>query len=215
MLRFAISNAILARTIHHEDPVITPADVMQTQSGVAVPIVGPQPIAPTSALCAPAFTCACAPGDNLALHHALMRAPAGAVIVCVVGDHSTAYIGDLMSTDAMQRGLAGLVIDGPVRDAPAVVELGWPVFHVGLNPASPAKASPGLLGAPVTIGGARVETGDQIVADRDGVLVVPRALWESVAASAHRVRDREDAIRAALASGTRLAELMEIPEPPA
>lgn len=195
--------------------MITPADVMQTDSGAAVPIVGLQPISPTAALCAPAFTCACAPGDNLALHHALMQAPVGSVIVCEVGDASTAYLGDLMSTDAMHRGLVGLVIDGPVRDAPAVVGLGWPIFHVGLNPASPAKSSPGTVGEPVTIGGAVVETGDQVVADRDGVLVVPRARWESVAASAHRVRDREDAIRSALAAGKRLSELMDVPGPPA
>lgn len=194
--------------------MITPADVKQTASPAARSVPGLTPLHAAAAICAPAFTCACAPGDNLALHHALMLAPAGSAIVCAVdGDASAAYLGELMSTDALARGLVGLVIDGPVRDAEAVVALGWPIFHRGLEPASPGKSLPGPVGVPVTLAGVPVAPGDQVVADRDGVLIVPAADWPAVREAAEAVRAREDAIREALAAGTRLSELMGIPAP--
>jgi len=89
--------------------------------------------------------------------------------------------------------------------------LGFPVFHAGLTPASPAKASILSLGEPVTIGGVVVEPGDQVVADSDAVLVVRAPDWPAVEAAARELREREDDIRTHLLRGGRLAEMLELP----
>lgn len=164
------------------------------------------------ALCAPAATCACAPGDNLALHHLLQQAPEGSVLVADAGGRSdVAHFGELMAMDAEERGLLGLVIDGAVRDGGSIAVLGFPVFHSGLTPASPAKASVVSVGEPVTIGGVVVAPGDQVVADSDAVLVVPAAEWPAVEAAARALAAREEDIRTHLLRGGRLAEMLELP----
>ena len=127
-------------------------------------------------LCGPALTCACAPEDNLAMHAALYQAQPGTVLVCDgTGTTRCALFGELMATDAANQRLAGLVLPGPVRDIADIDELGFPVWCTGTAPGQAAKAAVVSVGLPVVAGGVLVASGDQVIADRDGVAVVPAA----------------------------------------
>jgi 4-hydroxy-4-methyl-2-oxoglutarate aldolase len=160
-------------------------------------------------MCGPALTCACAPGDNLAMHAAIYHAPPGAVIVCDGGGTSqTALIGEFLATEAANRGLGGIVLEGLVRDIGDLNRLGFPVLCAGTTPAQPAKVSLLSVGQPVVVGKVLVGTGDQIVADQDGAVVVPAATWPAVRAEAAALAGREEAVRHRLAAGERLADIL-------
>jgi 4-hydroxy-4-methyl-2-oxoglutarate aldolase len=160
-------------------------------------------------LCGPALTCACAPGDNLAMHAAIYHAPPGAVIVCDGGGTSqTALIGEFLATEAANRGLGGIVLEGLVRDIGDLDRLGFPVLCAGTTPAQPAKVSLLSVGQPVVVGKVLVRTGDQIVADQDGAVAVPAAAWPAVRADAAGLAGREEAVRRRLAAGERLADIL-------
>jgi 4-hydroxy-4-methyl-2-oxoglutarate aldolase len=123
----------------------------------------------------PAFPVQGPPGDNLWLHRAIYAASPGDILVVHVGDHHEAgYWGEIMSTAAQVRGLGGLVIDGCVRDARDLAEVGFPVFSRGLCIRGTGKDrdARGTLGQPVTIGGVTVMAGDLIVGDDDGVVAI-------------------------------------------
>lgn len=123
-------------------------------------------------LAGPALPVLIRPGDHLMVHAAIDRAQPGDVIVISTGgDEMTAVIGEVMSVYAGSRGVAGFVIDGPVRDVEA---LAVPVFARGANPRAPLKAAAGEIGYPVALGGVVVSPGDMVVADLDGVVVIPR-----------------------------------------
>ncbi len=136
----------------------------------------------------PAFPVATAVGDNLWLHRAVKAAEPGSVLVVgtIAWDApargarrtfpaTAGYWGELLTAAAKRRGLAGLVIDGHVRDRERIVVSGFPVFCRGLSIRGTSKdaAAPGALGQPVTIGEVVVEPGDLVVADADGVVVIP------------------------------------------
>ncbi|MBI4246303.1 MAG: RraA family protein [Candidatus Rokubacteria bacterium] len=125
-------------------------------------------------LSGPAYPVRCAPGDNLMLHAAIHRAPAGAVIVVEAGDRDFALSGGNVCAWAQHRGIAGFVADGVIRDVAEVRERGFPVFARGIIPIPGGKSKPGVLNGPVTCGGVRVEPGDIVVADEEGIVVVPR-----------------------------------------
>lgn len=189
--------------------IASTAAVATVAGPVARRIAGLAPLDPTSALCGPAATCRCAPADNLALHRLVASAPVGSVLVCDAGgDGEHGYFGELLALDAQGRGLAGLVIGGAVRDSTAIVEAGFPVFHLGTAPAPGAKSHPGEGGMPVEVGGSRVVPGDIVVADRDAVLVVAAAGWPDVLARAGALEEREHQLREALARGERLGEIL-------
>jgi 4-hydroxy-4-methyl-2-oxoglutarate aldolase len=159
-------------------------------------------------LCGPALTCACAPEDNLAMHAALYQATAGTVLVCDgTGTARCALFGELMATDALNQGLAGLIVQGPIRDIADLDELGFPIWSTGTAPAQAAKASVVSVGSPVVVGGVPVSPGDQVVADRDGVAVVPAADWETIQADVLALAEREAKTRERLATGERLADI--------
>jgi 4-hydroxy-4-methyl-2-oxoglutarate aldolase len=159
-------------------------------------------------LCGPALTCACAPEDNLALHAALYQAQPGAVLVCDgSGTARCALFGELMATDAANQRLAGLVVQGPVRDIAGIGELGFPVWCTGTAPGQAAKAAVVSVGLPVVAGGVLVASGDQVIADRDGVVVVPAAEWPAVEAEVAALTAKEERTRERLAAGERLADI--------
>jgi 4-hydroxy-4-methyl-2-oxoglutarate aldolase len=159
-------------------------------------------------LCGPALTCACAPEDNLAMHAALYQAQRGAVLVCDgTGSQRCALFGELMATDAVNQGLAGLVVQGPIRDIAGIDALGFPVWCTGTAPGQAAKATVVSVGLPVVVGGALVASGDQVIADRDGVVVVPAAEWPALQAEVTALAAKEDKTRDRLAAGERLADV--------
>jgi 4-hydroxy-4-methyl-2-oxoglutarate aldolase len=159
-------------------------------------------------LCGPALTCACAPEDNLAMHAALYQAGPGTVLVCDgAGSTRCALFGGLMATDAAGQGLAGLILQGPVRDIADFDEIGFPVWCTGTAPGQAAKAAVISVGLPVVVGGVLVASGDQVIADRDGIAVVPAAEWPAIQAEVAALAAKEEKTRARLAAGERLADV--------
>ena len=192
-------------------PFSTP-EVLQAAGGAARLVQGLTPITVTAAVCGPAATCACAPGDNLALHRLLEQAPEGSVLVVDAGDRTDCgHFGELAAMDAKNRGIQGLVISGAIRDAGALAVLGFPVFHGDFAPAGCVKERVVSVNEPVTIGGVEIAPGDQVIADSDAILVVPAARWPAVEASARAIREAEDNLRTELLQGARLADLLDLP----
>lgn len=121
----------------------------------------------------PVYPVASAPGDNLMLHAAIYRAPRGAVVVCQAGDLDYAVAGGNVCATAQKHGIAGFVIDGLVRDLGEIRDCAFPVFARGLVPKPGGKHGEGILNGPVTCGGVSVQPGDWIIADEEGIAVVP------------------------------------------
>jgi 4-hydroxy-4-methyl-2-oxoglutarate aldolase len=158
-----------------------------------------KPLDPTSACFAgPALTAFAYPADILALFGALQEAQPGDVIVMAHDNFTrTAVIGDLAAGLLRNKGVAAFVTDGLARDRAGIVATGLPLFCQGIVPNSPAMNGPGIVGAPVTLGGVHVRSGDVIVGDADGVVVVPQERLTVVL-------DRLDQVRAAEARTERL-----------
>jgi len=155
-------------------------------------------LAPTMRVAGPAITVEVRPGDNLMIHVALAIAQPGDVIVVDgKGDLNSALMGEIMCQGAAALGIAGVVIDGAVRDSEAIRELGFPMYAAGLNPNGPTKSVPGRVNHPISIGGVTVNPGDLVVGDADGVTVIERAMAaamlplaaEKVAAETQRIAD--------------------------
>ncbi len=151
-----------------------------------------KPVAPSFRICGSALPVLSPGGDNLWLHRAIYAASPRDVLVVSVNDaYSHGYWGEIMSTAAQVRGLAGLVIDGCVRDSVLLAEIGFPVFSRGLCIRGTGKdfSAHGTIGAPITIGDVTVGSGDLVVGDADGVVVLPSARIEQIlAAAAERER---------------------------
>ena len=124
----------------------------------------------------PACTVKVFPGDNLMVHKSLdVARPGDVVVVDASASMMTAVLGDLVATKARHRGIAGFVVDGLIRDLPAILRLGdFPVFARGVTPIGPLHRGPGEVNFPISAGGIVVNPGDVIVGDLNGVVVVPR-----------------------------------------
>jgi 4-hydroxy-4-methyl-2-oxoglutarate aldolase len=141
----------------------------------------------------PAYPVSCPPGDNLMLHTAIYRAEPGAVIVVQAGDTRYAMAGGNVCATAQQRGIAGFVIDGVIRDVAEVREAQFPVFARGLSPVPGKKQALGTLNQPITCGGVVVHPGDMVIADEEGIAVVPMAQREEIWALAQQRADKDEA----------------------
>jgi 4-hydroxy-4-methyl-2-oxoglutarate aldolase len=141
----------------------------------------------------PAYPVSCPPGDNLMLHTAIYRAEPGAVIVVQAGDTRYAMAGGNVCATAQQRGIAGFVIDGVIRDVAEVREAQFPVFARGLSPVPGKKQALGTLNQPITCGGVVVHPGDVVIADEEGIAVVPMAQREEIWALAQQRADKDEA----------------------
>ena len=139
---------------------------------------------PVPRLAGPAFTVRCPPGDNLMLHAAIYRAEPGSVLVVESGDVEYALAGGNVCAIAQRRGVAGFVLDGVIRDVGEVRAAGFPVFGRGVVPIPGVKKAVLPLNARVRCGGVAVDAGDVVVADEDGVVVVPGARRAEVLAGA-------------------------------
>ena len=154
-------------------PTTTLADLL---GRAQVMDIGIRPLwGPMGRVAGPAFTVRCPPGDNLMLHAAIHRAAPGSVMVVESGDLDWALAGGNVCAVAQRRGIAGFVLDGLIRDLAEVREARFPVFARGVIPIPGAKSAVAPLGQPVTCGGVRVEAGDVVVADEEGVVAVPAA----------------------------------------
>jgi 4-hydroxy-4-methyl-2-oxoglutarate aldolase len=162
-------------------------------------------------LAAPAYTVACAPADNLAIHVAVTRAPAGSVLVVDCSAvPERGFWGEVLTTAAEAAGLTGLVIDGGVRDISALEAHGFPVFSALVALRGATKDGPGAVGGPVEVGDVPVHTGDWIVADADGVTVVPGDRLDEVVAAGRARATKEDGFFTALKGGETTMGLLSL-----
>ncbi|MGH3300918.1 MAG: RraA family protein [Streptosporangiaceae bacterium] len=172
-----------------EIPTTTLADILGRDQAMAISIRPLWP--PVRRVAGPAFTVTCPPGDNLMLHAAIYRAAPGSVLVVESGDVDYAVAGGNVCAVAQRRGVAALVVDGVIRDLAAVRDSGFPVFARGVVPVAGAKAVAAPLNAPVRCGGVTVRAGDIVVADEDGVMVIPADRQEQVLRDARARLARE------------------------
>ncbi len=147
-----------------------------------------RPVWPEARLHGPAYAVRGVPGDNLALHRAVAHAPPGSVIAADVGGAPYGHWGEVLAVAAQTRGITGLLIDGSVRDVDELEALRFPVVARGIALSGTTKRHPGHGGATAVVGGRLVRSGDLVVADRDGCVVVPAA---DLAAVLHRARERD------------------------
>lgn len=149
-------------------------------------------------LCGLACTVRTYPGDNLMVHKSLDVAhPGDVVVVGASGGGSNAVLGDIVSTKAKHRGIAGFVVDGLIRDLPSIRPLGFPVYARGTTPMGPLHRGPGEINYPIACGGVVVNPGDVVIADDAGVVVVPQQVAHELL---NRLRSHRESNAAYLAA---------------
>ena len=146
---------------------------------------------PIPRISGPAYTVEMAPGDNLMLHAAIYDAPVGSVIVAKANSMDFAVVGGNVCAIAQKRGIAGLVIDGLIRDIKEVREASFPVFARGVIPMPGIKKEVLPLNTPITCGGINVNSGDIIVADEEGIAVIPKDNAQAIYTQAKNKADKE------------------------
>lgn len=140
-------------------------------------------------------------GDNLALHHAIEAAGPGDVLVVEAGGAPFGYWGEVMAVAAQARGINGLVIDGGVRDTRQLASLRFPAFSTAISIRGTVKSWPGTVGRPITLRGRVVRHGDVVVADRDGIVVLPADAYDRVLAASRARAEKEESYMERLRSG--------------
>jgi regulator of RNase E activity RraA len=150
-----------------------------------------------------ALTVRVPPGDNLMVHKAIdIAQPGDIIIVDAGGEVTTAIIGEIMSTHAAKRKVAGMVIDGAIRDAGALAKSAFPVYARGVSHRGPYKDGPGEINCPISVGGMVVMPGDIIVGDEDGIVAVPQAEAADLIAKAKKKAADEAETFRQIAKGT-------------
>jgi len=163
-------------------------------------------------IAAPAYPLQCSPGDNLALHLAMERVPRGSVLVVGTDNFIAGYWGEVLTVAAEVAGVVGLVIDGGVRDIAALKKRRFPVFARGISVKGTLKASAPSVGQPFNFNGAWVAPGDLLVADDDGVIVIPQADAAPTLAAGEARAHKEAQMMQALSEGRSTLELMNLTE---
>jgi 4-hydroxy-4-methyl-2-oxoglutarate aldolase len=159
-------------------------------------------IVPGSRAAGPARPILCGQADNLMVHAAIAHANPGDVLVLTMPvPRPVALVGDLLATQAKARGVAGLLIDGSVRDVEELAEIGLPIWARWIRVRGAGKDVPGTIDEPVIVGGARIAAGDTVVLDADGAAVVAQERVEEVLEAAKRREEKERVKRAKLQAG--------------
>ena len=209
-------------TIRRDFPRPAPADVAafaNVPTGHVVDALGGRgaldyrikPLAPAaSVMVGVAITCHCGPADNLGLFAAMATAKPGDILIAATDAFTaTAVTGDLLLGMARNRGVAGLVTDGLARDLAGILGVGLPVYCAGITPNSPARNGPGSVGLPVVLGGVSVESGDLVIGDNDGVVIVGRKNVSTVIKRLSDVRTAEAALEAKVKAGLEIPDFIQ------
>ncbi|WP_434667251.1 dimethylmenaquinone methyltransferase [Paraburkholderia sp. A3BS-1L] len=167
-----------------------------------------RPVWAGASVAGPAYPLECSPGDNLAIHIAMERVPRGSILVISTGGFVAGYWGEVLTVAAEAAGVAGLIIDGGVRDIAALTARRFPVFSRGISMRGTIKASSPSVGRPISFAGTPVATGDLVVADDDGVLVIPAAHVAETLAQGQARADKEAKMMDALREGRSTLDLM-------
>lgn len=168
-----------------------------------------RPVAAGMQCFGPAFTLRCWPADNLTIHRAVELAAHGDVLVIDGGSgRDTALLGDILVYAARLRGVAGIVVQGLIRDWAALAAQGLPVFASGATARGPVKETLGALQVPIQCGGVLVRPGDLVAGDDDGVVIVPREQVSAVAERIRLIHEREEQVKKALAAGQTTVDIL-------
>jgi 4-hydroxy-4-methyl-2-oxoglutarate aldolase len=183
----------------------------QGQKGAVASVL--RPLDPSVRLAGPALTVDCRPCDNLIIHYALTKAKPGHVLVIdAKGFLEAGPWGDVLTVAAQKLGIAGLVIDGSVRDADTIIDMKFPVFCRGLSIKGTAKNQPGKVGVPIVLGGVDVRPDDIVIGDRDGLVVVAAEDVTEVIRLSEERQKKEDMVRQELENGKSTVELLGLSE---
>lgn len=162
-------------------------------------------------ICGPALTVECAIGDNLTVHHALHLAQPGDVLIVGGSPESDGALwGELMSISAQTKGLAGTIIDGPVRDPVEIRELGYPVFCRHFHPRRAAKETYGKINVPVQIGSLSICPNDLVIADANGIASVPHDRVQEAVALASEIARKETQVKEEIRSGRTIFDIFNL-----
>ena len=182
------------------------------RSGLMKPYL--RPIWAGAQIAGPAVTVLAQPGDNWMIHVAVEQCQKGDVLVVgCTADNTDGMFGDLLGTSLKARGAKGLIIDAGCRDVKPLHEMGFPVWSKAISAKGTVKATLGAVNIPVVCAGVNVEPGDVVVADDDGVVIVPKKLAVEVAAKAQKRFDDEDGKRKRLAAGELGLDMYKMREP--
>jgi 4-hydroxy-4-methyl-2-oxoglutarate aldolase len=161
-----------------------------------------------------ALTCETGPSDNLAILAAIaVAAPGDVIVVAADGFSATAVVGDNLAAMAKNKGIVAIVIDGMARDSEGIVGVGLPVFARGITPNSCVRSGPGKVGLPIVCAGVAIQSGDAVLGDRDGVVIIPRADLADIVAKLDGIRRAEEEtqkkIRAGMTQMEAITELLQ------
>lgn len=194
---------MIGLNIHQRKRCVT-ADIVEAYRGLPVANISDcmsrmtaggaslRPYHATGPLAGPALTVRTRPGDNLMIHKAIQMAEIGDVIVVDAGgDLTNALIGELMVATAAKRGVAGIVINGAIRDVESIGAGSFPVYAAGVTHRGPYKDGPGEINGPISLNGMVVSPGDLVVGDADGLLCISYDDVQKVLAAAHEKNEAE------------------------